>query len=701
MEAVGRGFGQGLTFNTLDEMMGGVRGALRAWESGDDLKKAISEETEIARRGFRKSERERPIATGVGQVAGAVLPTALAPASAIPRTVLGRVGAGAAGGALAGAGKAEQGVGTEEFKHHVKTGALTGGVAQGGFNLGKLVIGKTGKATAGVLGAISQSVPKAIKGAALAAVPGPLKAGFNKTIKLMENGDLPPEQSGRLMRGLRSGGAGLASAYIDLINEDVEFARQVQGEKKGLSSIIPDRKKNDLEERIRSDLFNHPIPKSLEKSTASGRAQSFMDSLIGADKIGLDPGEKPKGGQPSTFDEDLVAILPLFGGITKKITKLDLAKRKELLEKKGKNLSGIDAERLRILEKAEMSPERKQKLIDGINEGIEGKSGSRVSDLDRTRNQLEKAAYYDLNKNYNRITDMMPAKLYLGKYTKELEKLSPGNPTGVNMVDRLKIIARISGGTLKKAANNALRRHDYLKNNQKEAKFLRDVDYQADLLSGDKRDALFAKKRDIEDKILEWEMPDTKEIGSAKAKLKELMEGMPSLAEIDKLSDESISKWKLGDLKKKKKALMAEFINADPESISKWKLGDLKKKKKALMAEFGDISKRNKILDDLYRGDKYKEPNPAVGFPFKGLEGGTKGIKNQKLRALQRELDNLNDANLNDDDFVELTKIPKATTKQLQKMKKEYTDKLKKFSHRNDWKFINKVIDYWLLKKGK
>jgi hypothetical protein len=393
MEAVGRGFGQGLTFNTLDEMMGGVRGALRAWESGDDLKKAISEETEIARRGFRKSERERPIATGVGQVAGAVLPTALAPASAIPRTVLGRVGAGAAGGALAGAGKAEQGVGTEEFKHHVKTGALTGGVAQGGFNLGKLVIGKTGKATAGVLGAISQSVPKAIKGAALAAVPGPLKAGFNKTIKLMENGDLPPEQSGRLMRGLRSGGAGLASAYMDLINEDVEFARQVQGEKKGLSSIIPDRKKNDLEERIRSDLFNHPIPKSLEKSTASGRAQSFMDSLIGADKIGLDPGEKPKGGQPSKFDEDLVAILPLFGGITKKITKLDLAKRKELLEKKGKNLSGIDAERLRILEKAEMSPERKQKLIDRINEGIEGKSGSskikkrKETYVDRIRNK--------------------------------------------------------------------------------------------------------------------------------------------------------------------------------------------------------------------------------------------------------------------------------------------------------------------------
>ena len=255
-------------------------------------------------------------------------------------------------------------------------------MAQGGFNLGKLVIGKTGKATAGVLGAISQSVPKAIKGAALAAVPGPLKAGFNKTIKLMENGDLPPEQSGRLMRGLRSGGAGLASAYIDLINEDVEFARQVQGEKKGLSSIIPDRKKNDLEERIRSDLFNHPIPRSLEKSTASGRAQSFMDSLIGADKIGLDPGEKPKGGQPSTFDEDLVAILPLFGGITKKITKLDLAKRKELLEKKGKNLSGIDAERLRILEKAEMSPERKQKLIDGINEGIEGKGESSIRSIE-------------------------------------------------------------------------------------------------------------------------------------------------------------------------------------------------------------------------------------------------------------------------------------------------------------------------------
>ncbi|MDC1299998.1 hypothetical protein N8Z24_00670 [bacterium] len=372
MEAVGRGFGQGLTFNTLDEMMGGVRGALRAWESGSDLKKAISEETEIARRGFRKSERERPIATGVGQVAGAVLPTALAPASAIPRTVLGRVGAGAAGGALAGAGKAEQGIGTKEFKHHVKTGALTGGVAQGGFNLGKLVIGKTGKAVSGALGAISKSIPRPIKGVALKAIPGPMKAGFNKTIKLMENGDLPPEQSGRLMRGLRSGGAGLASAYIDLINEDVEFARQVQGERKnGLSSIIPDQKKNDMEERIRSDLFNHPIPKSLEKSTASGRAQSFMDGLIGADKIGLDPGEKAKGGQPTSFDEDLVAILPLFGGITKKITNLNPEKIKEMLEKKGKKLGKIDEERLEFLYDKTMSPKRKEKILNTINETID------------------------------------------------------------------------------------------------------------------------------------------------------------------------------------------------------------------------------------------------------------------------------------------------------------------------------------------
>lgn len=395
-EAAARGFGQGLTFNTLDEIIGSVKGGVRAL-GGEPLGQSVDEEIELARRGFRKAERDQPFATGAGQVAGSVLPAIAAPAigasklaagtllgagakAVIPKTAAGRLGAGVAAGGLAGAGKSEEGVGSEEFRHSVQAGMAGGALGQAGFGLGKLVVGKTGKMAGGLtkaMGMVADKaskagfIPKAVVGVAKKQIPGAMAKGFDKAIKLMEAGDLPANQAGILMQGLQSGGAGLATAYINLINNDVEFARAVEaGEVKPSPGKLGDF-----------------VPKAFTEksdSTFSGRLQAGIDELFGVDQIGLDPGEKPFKGQPTDDDRIAMTLVPLFAGITKKVTSLNPEKIKELLEKKGKKLSGIDEERLRILNKPGMSQERKDRLIDRINEGIQGKGEGSVKDIKRT-----------------------------------------------------------------------------------------------------------------------------------------------------------------------------------------------------------------------------------------------------------------------------------------------------------------------------
>lgn len=392
-EAAARGFGQGLTFNTLDEIIGGVKGGMRAL-GGEPLGQSVDEEIEFARRGFRKAERDQPFATGAGQVAGSVLPAIAAPVvgaskfaagtllgagakAVIPKTAAGRLGAGVAAGGVAGAGKSEEGVGSEEFRHSVQAGMAGGALGQAGFGLGKLVVGKTGKMAGGLtkaMGMVADKaskagfIPKAVVGVAKKQIPSAMAKGFDKAIKLMEAGDLPANQAGILMQGLQSGGAGLATAYINLINNDVEFARAVEaGEVKPSPGKLGDF-----------------VPKAFTEksdSTFSGRLQAGIDELFGVDQIGLDPGEKPFKGQPTDDDRIAMTLVPLFAGITKKVTSLNPEKIKELLEKKGKKLSGVDEERLRILNKPGMSQERKDRLIDRINEGIQGKGEGGVRDI--------------------------------------------------------------------------------------------------------------------------------------------------------------------------------------------------------------------------------------------------------------------------------------------------------------------------------
>jgi hypothetical protein len=295
----------------------------------------------------------------------------------IPKTAAGRLGAGVAAGGVAGAGKSEDGIGSEEFRHSVKAGMAGGALGQAGFGLGKLVIGKTGKIAGGLSRAIGGAaskvekagfIPKLMVKTAKAKIPKVMSKGFDKAIKLMEAGDLPPNQAGILMKGMQSGGAGLAGAYVNLINNDVEFARAMEaGEIKPAPGKLGDF-----------------VPKTFteeSKSTIGGRLQAGLDDLIGAESIGLDPGEKIPSGQPTDDDRAAMALVPLFAGITKKVTSLNPEKIKELLEKKGKKLSGVDEERLRILNKPGMSQARKDKLIDRINEGIQGKGEGSVKDI--------------------------------------------------------------------------------------------------------------------------------------------------------------------------------------------------------------------------------------------------------------------------------------------------------------------------------
>lgn len=709
-EAAARGFGQGLTFNTLDEIIGSVKGGVRAL-GGEPLGQSVEEEIELARRGFRKAERDQPFATGAGQVAGSVLPAIAAPAigasklaagtllgagakAVIPKTAAGRLGAGVAAGGLAGAGKSEEGVGSEEFRHSVQAGMAGGALGQAGFGLGKLVVGKTGKMAGGLtkaMGMVADKaskagfIPKAVVGVAKKQIPGVMAKGFDKAIKLMEAGDLPANQAGILMQGLQSGGAGLATAYINLINNDVEFARAVEaGEVKPSPGKLGDF-----------------VPKAFTEksdSTFSGRLQAGIDELFGVDQIGLDPGEKPFKGQPTDDDRIAMTLVPLFAGITKKVTSLNPEKIKELLEKKGKKLSGIDEERLRILNKPGMSQERKDKLIDKINQGIRGKGeGGSLGDIEIKKNRRERSVWRDTKKLYDRIIDSMPPKKYF-KMEDEIQKKYPGDPTKMGYDERLELIAKMMSGDIKKAANSALKRHRFLMQNPKLAEELSDIDNRVDLLSGSKRDNLFQRKREIEKQISAFQMPDTKEIASARKKLDDLRKDLPS-SELDKIADNNFT------LYRKLRDITNDIKNADVEKVSASKLSQLKKKKAEAMKEYQDWAKKEKILGEVYKDDKYKAPPTKEGFfgtEFKLIPGGDKGIRGERLRKLRSELEDLgNRSELDQEHLNILGQMPKATREQLLDFRKNLIDNKQTYkSIPNDYKHLMKAIDYWLLKKG-
>lgn len=712
-EAAARGFGQGLTFNTLDEIIGSVKGGVRAL-GGEPLGQSVEEEIELARRGFRKAERDQPFATGAGQVAGSVLPAIAAPAigasklaagsllgagakAVIPKTAAGRLGAGVAAGGLAGAGKSEEGVGSEEFRHSVQAGMAGGALGQAGFGLGKLVVGKTGKMAGGLtkaMGMVADKaskagfIPKAVVGVAKKQIPGAMAKGFDKAIKLMEAGDLPANQAGILMQGLQSGGAGLATAYINLINNDVEFARAVEaGEVKPSPGKLGDF-----------------VPKAFTEksdSTFSGRLQAGIDELFGVDQIGLDPGEKPFKGQPTDDDRIAMTLVPLFAGITKKVTSLNPEKIKELLEKKGKKLSGVDEERLRILNKPGMSEARKDKLINQINEGIKsGKQGSDVTDLDIIKRRMDRSVGSFMKKQYDMHIDMMSPKSYF-KFQEKLQKISPGDPGKIGYEERLKILADMASKSgEKKRINNSIRNMNFIKENPKLAKELNDIDVSLDLVSEEKRSKLLQRRDEIWKMVTESEMPQTKGIIKARSKIEKWNEGLPSDSDLNKMADYNYSTYrKMRDLKKEINAL-------DEGSLTKSKITRLNKMKKEAMAEYQEKAKENDILEKLYRGDDIKPSIEKVGkgaFParMKTIEGGEKGIQRTKLGGIKKELENLQtNAPLDDSDYELLSEFPTASIAKLQKIRDEYQQKVDKISHREDNKFILKAAEYWLLKKG-
>lgn len=67
-------------------------------------------------------------------------------------------------------------------------------------------------------------------------------------------------------------------------------------------------------------------------STFSGRSQSVLDNLIGADKIGLDPGEEPSPTQPTKGDEDYLSRIPFLPAGT--VTRLSPKVREYLRRKR-------------------------------------------------------------------------------------------------------------------------------------------------------------------------------------------------------------------------------------------------------------------------------------------------------------------------------------------------------------------------------
>ena len=153
------------------------------------------------------------------------------------------------------------------------------------------------------------------------------------------------------------------------------------------------QKKVDFDSGYRDYLPNplkHPAI-SPSKSTLSGRIGAGIDELSFSDKIGLDPGEKEPNSQPN-IDDKMALIMPMFFGITKKVTKLDLAMRMKLLKKKGKDLNPIDKERLSVLESAK-TPDQRQDLIDSINDKVDPKDLSKKTTPAKIKN-LEKVIDY-------------------------------------------------------------------------------------------------------------------------------------------------------------------------------------------------------------------------------------------------------------------------------------------------------------------
>lgn len=90
----------------------------------------------------------------------------------------------------------------------------------------------------------------------------------------------------------------------------------------------------EVKQRIQG-MVGNMVP---QDSTLAGRSQLSLDNLIGADKIGLDPGEKPSASQPSASDEKYLSMVPFMPAGT--VTKLSPAVRKRLLEKRRKEQGG-------------------------------------------------------------------------------------------------------------------------------------------------------------------------------------------------------------------------------------------------------------------------------------------------------------------------------------------------------------------------
>lgn len=137
---VNTGIAQGLTLGFKDELFSGIaapfRAGARAIVGGDEgksfaqrLSDAYSTELETQRQILKRAQERSPVATGVGEVAGALLlPIPGGAATTLPRTAFRSAGIGAGVGGAFGFGTGE---GTQDRLTGASIGAASGGAAGG------------------------------------------------------------------------------------------------------------------------------------------------------------------------------------------------------------------------------------------------------------------------------------------------------------------------------------------------------------------------------------------------------------------------------------------------------------------------------------------------------------------------------------------------------------------------------------------
>jgi hypothetical protein len=269
------GFNQGLTFGFGDELYAGATAPIRALPGllkgeGYDLGKAYEAGLQNQRQGDRQTQALNPVASGVGEVTGAIVNPAsrvLAPvkgAAPIVNVMRG-VGGGAATGAAYGFGSADGDMGDR------LRGAATGGGIGAGMGLvAPWLAKKGGDLVEGI--AQNRATSKAIQGAPSAA---DLKAQASQLFQAVDNSGVTADTGkfSTLVQGLVTG------AKRDRINPNLDPKATAAYQE--LIGALDDVQKNGGSLTI-SDL--HTLRQIAQKSAVSseGRDAMFSNRIVHA-----------------------------------------------------------------------------------------------------------------------------------------------------------------------------------------------------------------------------------------------------------------------------------------------------------------------------------------------------------------------------------------------------------------------------------